>query len=384
MIPRNPLRPGNEDTSGSETTRYKSFFESFPHIMFVAAADGRLIEVNEAGAELFYHACREDMSKTCSMASFFRNAEDWHLLWQRIEAEGFIKDVEVEMQRKDGSYLTSSVTARLRTEPDGTLVCDGLVRDVTERRHCLQALEESESRILKMNDHMLNMLMIMSHDLRGPLISMGAGLKLLVRGSFGAMEERVARTLNGLMSQAVRLHGIVEDCLSRAVAVEGFHGMQKESLDLRKEIIDPVLEELADEIQAAGVTIDNRLGSVPAGAVSLHAGRRWLKSVYRNLFRNAVQYGGKGCTIAFGYEDQGDRYRLNVYNTGEPVSEEHREKLFTKFDRIGAEDSSQGVGLGLYLVKEIIRRHGGDIWYEADRTGSNFVFTICKEKEDVF
>ncbi len=384
MTGHNPSQPEDTDTSAPEAARYRSFFEGFPQMMFVAAADGRLIEVNEAGAELFYHACGEEMSKTCSMASLFPNARDWRLLWQRIETEGFVKDVEVEMQRKDGSSLTASVTARLRTEPDGTVVCDGLVRDVTERRHFRRALEESEGRVREMNDHILSMLMIMSHDLRGPLVSMAAGLKLLVRGSFGAMDESVARTLKGLLSQAVRLNGIVEDCLARAVAVEGFDGMQRESLDLREEIIDPVLEELADEIQAARITIDSRLGSIPAGAVSLHASRRWLKSVYRNLFKNAVQYGGKGCTIAFGYEDQGDRYRLNVYNTGEPVAEEHRDGLFMKFGRIGAKNAFDGVGLGLYLVREIIRRHGGDIWYEAARTGSNFVFTICKEKENVF
>lgn len=384
MMRRNPSQPGDEDTSGPEPTRYRSFFDGFPHMMFVAAADGRLIEVNEAGAGLFRHARGEEMSGTCSMARLFRNAEDWRFLWQRIETEGFVKEVEVAMPREDGSFLIASVTARLRTEPDGTVVCDGLMRDVTERRRFRQALEESESRAREMNDHILNMLMIMSHDLRGPLVSMAAGLKLLVRGSFGAMDESVARALRGLVSQTVRLHGIVEDCLARAAAVEGFHEMRKESLDLREDIIDPVLEELADEIQAGHITIDNRFWNVPGGAVSLHAGRKWLRSVYRNLFKNAIQYGAKGCTIAFGHEDQGDHYRLNVYNTGEPVAEEDREKLFTRFCRIGAKNALDGAGLGLYLVREIIRRHGGDIWYEAGRTGSNFVFTICKEEKDVF
>ncbi len=372
--------PESQATSDPEVARTGSFFEGFPHMMFVADVDGRLIEVNKAGARLLRHACKEAMTGACSMASLLRNAEDWHLLWQRIATKGFVKDLEVEMQRRDGSRFIASITASLRRAPDGMLVCDGLVRDVTERRHFLQALEESESRVRKMDDHILNMLMIMSHDVRGPLVSITAGLKLLARGSFGAMDESVTRTLKGLVSQAVRLHGIVEDCLARASVVEGFHETQRESLDLKEEIIDPVLEELADEIQAAGITIDSRLGSIPARAVSLHASRRWLKSVYRNLLKNAVQYGGKGCTIAFGHEDQGDRYRLNVYNTGEPVAEEHRAKLFTKFGCVGAGKVSQGVGLGLYLVREIIRRHGGDIWYEAGQTGSNFVFTICKEK----
>gem|GEM_PF-6759371 len=60
------------------------------------------------------------------------------------------------------------------------------------------------------------------------------------------------------------------------------------------DVIDPVMEELADEIQAGHLTIDNRVWNVPGGAVSLHAGRKWLRSVYRNLFKNAIQYGAKG------------------------------------------------------------------------------------------
>ena len=194
------------------------------------------------------------------------------------------------------------------------------------------------------------------------------------------MDEDVVCALKGLLRQTVRLSGIVEDHLTRAAVLDGFGEIQKGVGDLKKEIIDPVLEELAVEIISRDLTIEKSVGTVPAGTVTICGGRRWLRSVYRNLISNAIQYGGRGCEVFFGCEEQGRHYRLNVYNSGEPVPEEFRDKLFTKFGRIGntAENANVGTGLGLYLAREIIRRHGGDIWYEAAQSGSNFIFTMPK------
>ena len=95
---------------------------------------------------------------------------------------------------------------------------------------------------------------------------------------------------------------------------------------------------------------------------------------------NAIKYGGKGCRITLGFKDLGFVLKLNVHNTGRPVPEEFRNRLFTQFGRVSAKESrnSDSMGLGLYLVKEIIAKHGGHIWYEATKTGSNFLFTLPK------
>jgi signal transduction histidine kinase len=137
------------------------------------------------------------------------------------------------------------------------------------------------------------------------------------------------------------------------------------------------------DLKKFNIRIDNRLGSIPAGAIRVNASRVWLKAVFRNLFGNAIKYGGTGCTIAFGFEDHEAFYKLNVYNSGRPIPEESRGKLFTKFGRInespGGPGAIDGAGMGLYLIKEIIRKHGGDIWYEAHPNGSDFIFTIPKD-----
>lgn len=256
--------------------------------------------------------------------------------------------------------------------------------DMIEKRERVEEeLRESEKRVRLLNEHIVYMLMAMSHDIRGPFVAIMATLKLLLRGTYGKMDESVANTLRDLLSRVSRLRGIAEDCLGKAHAVEGSLKIEREVLDLRQDIIDSVLDELSSDIQEQDITIDNRLGAIPAGTIPVSANKTWLKVVFRNLFKNAIKYGGKGCTVAFGFEDHGSYYRLNVYNSGKPVAREDQDKLFTKFGRIAtdAKDSPQGIGLGLYLVREIVRKHGGDIWYEAKHDGSDFVFTLPKDIE---
>jgi len=251
-------------------------------------------------------------------------------------------------------------------------------RDITDRKHSEMMLIRSSEEIKRLNENILHMLKIVSHDIRGPLVAMAATLKLLQHGSYGRMDDSVANTVQDLSGRVKQILGIAEDYLGKAHAVDAHMKIEKYEIDLRQEVIDAVLDELSNEMEAGEITIDNKLGAIPSGAIVVNASKIWLKVVYRNLFKNAIKYGGYGCTIAFGYEDQGSFYRLNVYNTGSPIPEEKRSTLFTKFGRVEGEAVREGVGMGLFLTKEIINQHGGDIWYEAKHNGSDFVFILPK------
>jgi signal transduction histidine kinase len=265
---------------------------------------------------------------------------------------------------------------------DNTKVIQCNIRDITERKRGV-ALLESEQRVRRLNEHILNMVMVLSHDIRGPLVAIASILKLMLRGVYGKLDQSPANTVQDLLSRCARLLGTAEDYLGKASIVGGTMEMKREVLDLRQDIIDAVLDELADDITMREIVIDNRLGAIPSGSITISANKTWLKAVYRNLFSNAVKYGGKGCTISFGFEQRESHYRLNVYNSGRPIAEEDREKLFGRFERIEplGGPTPDGVGLGLSLCREIILEHGGEIWYEARPDGSNFVFTISREDE---
>ena len=252
--------------------------------------------------------------------------------------------------------------------------------------HCIEKLEaqqrdrQPESFDLSLNEKMLNMVKALSHDVRGSLLSISATLKLLSRGYYGKMDEAVVHRIKELFSKTSGLIGITEEYLGRSFSVNNDLNTEVESLDLMKDVLIPVLKELSSELKGRHLMIDHRLHAVSNKPISIRTNGIWLKMVFRNLLGNAVKYGDKEGMITIGFEDRGSCYRLNVYNSGKPIPEEYRERLFTKsmgtMNGPNGKEGAGGTGLGLYLINKVIQKLGGEIWYEAKENGSNFVFTL--------
>lgn len=369
---------------------YKRFFDAAGDPRLVSSGYGKMLDVNHAGVELFGYCCKQELLDVENVCLLFCEPRAGREFQRQLESEGFLKEFEAVFRKKDGTVFCAAITATLSFEEDGSVSWEGVLRDITRLKQLQGAylevekqnreLSESERRIRELNRHVLDMLMIMSHDIRGPLVSIAATLKLLLRGSFGRMDESVWNTVSDLMARVRNLICIAEECLGSAHSIDGALLDQRKFIDLRQDIIDPVLDEMSNEIEELRIAIDNRLGAIPAGTIPICADMMWLKAVFRNLFKNAIKYGGRGCTIAFGFEDHGAFYRLNVYNSGFPIPEEYRDRLFTKFSHIdGGAEKKDGFGMGLYLIREIVRKHEGDMWYEPRENGSDFIFILPKQ-----
>lgn len=257
-----------------------------------------------------------------------------------------------------GSDMWLSVTKVPWKNAAGEIVgIIGVCREMTERA-------EREK-------HILDMLSIATHDMRGPLISIGSMIKLLIRGAFGSIDESVKVTLLDISGRLGRLEKLMGEYLCKS-SLMNVKTPDKEFLDLRQDIIDPILEEFLSEIEENNIRIDNRLGAIPGNKVIIQANAKWIRIVYRNLIRNAIKYAASG-QIAFGFEDKGDHYQLNVYNSGPPVPPDKWTTIFEKFE------SSDSTGLGLAICRNLIQKHGGNMWYENTWDyHPNFIFTIPK------
>ena len=233
----------------------------------------------------------------------------------------------------------------------------------------------------QLTQHIIDMLTVTSHDIRGPLNGIAVGLKVLEKELYGKLDPKVKEVVKGLYQKASSLSLALNTYLGETILFSCHLEIIKEKLDYRIDILNPILDEFAEAFSQNNILIDESMGGIPAGRISINADRIWLLAVYRNLFSNVLKYGGPGCTMAFGFEDWGDHYRLNVFNTGRPLKPTEQEKLFQKFSRIEGKETKnvKGAGVGLYFVKEIIERHGGKIWYESKHDGSNFVFTLPKD-----
>ncbi len=219
-------------------------------------------------------------------------------------------------------------------------------------------------------------MMLMSHDVRGAMVATAASLKLMARGTYGELSEMAKTKLQEAAGRIENTIHLIEDSLGRSLA-DRQAATDEDVLNLSEDIVDPVMAELAAEIQAQEVTVVNRLHHNRADQLTVRGSKLGLRSVFRNLINNGIKYGGAGCVIVVDCEMQGSTSRLTVYNTGQTVPEALRSMLFSPVQSAGASKKRRrGMGLGLSLSRDIIQNYGGDLWYEAKKGGSNFVISL--------
>lgn len=337
----------------------KDLLHCTPDFIYFKDVNGKYVAVSDTVANHFNSNVSDIIGK--SDLDFFSGEQAEAMLIEDKKIITTGEAVKDKIERKvcpNGSEVWVSVTKSPWKDNSGEIVgIIGVCRDVTER--------------IEREKHILDMLSIATHDIRSPLSSIGSMVKLLIRGAFGSFDESVKVTLTDISGRMVRLEKLLGEYLCKS-SMMNVKMPEKEYLDLREDIIDPILDEFSSEIEGNRIRIDNRLGAIPVNKVIIKANARWIKIVYRNLIRNAIKYAVSG-QIAFGFEDKGDHYRLNIYNSGPPVPEDRRTNIFQKFE------STDSTGLGLAICRNLIQKHGGNMWYENTWDNHpNFVFTIPK------
>jgi signal transduction histidine kinase len=214
-------------------------------------------------------------------------------------------------------------------------------------------------------------LSIATHELRTPISSILLNLQMLERasrerGSLGA--EAIARLLAVPSRQLRRLTRMV-DLLLDAAQVE------TERLELRPEPVDlcELVHEAAGRLRelarASGCSITLEGCAPVAGCWD----RMRLEQVVTNLMTNAIKYGGGRVEVRTGRA--AGTARIVVRDRGGGIAPEDQERIFRPFERLAASGGEDGAGLGLYIVREIVRAHGGRI--DVDSTpGRGSTFTV--------
>nr|WP_255520196.1 HAMP domain-containing sensor histidine kinase [Ramlibacter aurantiacus] len=211
---------------------------------------------------------------------------------------------------------------------------------------------------------------IVSHDLRNPLSTMHVGAQLLAR--MGATPQQLD-IIDRMLRAGDRANRLVGDLLdfiqSRAGA--GLAVTPREVGDARALVCDAV-EELAL------VFPDRELRHVHAGAGPVQVDPHRLVQLLGNLVGNAMVYGFAHTPVTVCSRIGADRFTLSVHNHGEPIEQEALPRLFEPLARgDAAAGASTSVGLGLHIVNEIAKAHGG--WIGVTSTaaeGTTFELTI--------
>jgi signal transduction histidine kinase len=232
-------------------------------------------------------------------------------------------------------------------------------------------------------DQSVDLLKILSHDLRGSLVSMSALLQILHRGYQQKVDHLVETKLAELIEKMGSLSSMLEESLRMVLSLEEGDLRDQLSLDLSRDVIEPVMYEFAPEIRDRQLTIQNRSDPVMGFPVHAKINDTVLKMIFRNLLSNAIKYADVGGIIALNLKQSGPFCLLKIYNSGMPIPERIVERFSSSTHPLVSQNerNPHGMGLGLRLAKRIMQTQGGEIWCEPGEEGTTFVLAIPIETQ---
>jgi PAS domain S-box-containing protein len=266
-------------------------------------------------------------------------------------------EMEYRLRRADGEYRWVLDRGVPRLLPDGTFAgYIGSCVDITEHK----ALESHLRRSIRDREDFLS---IASHELRTPLTALQLALEKLERDihkvdtSSGAPP--LARTLEKALSQTARLEELVADLLDVSRVTSGRLDLALETVDLAA-LARGGVERLSD---AARKQCSELILDAPAPVVGSWDRSR-LERVISNLLSNALKY-GDGKPVHVTVSSDARVATLAVRDEGIGIEALDQARIFERFERAVSARNYSGFGLGLWIVREIVRAHGGTIGVES-------------------
>jgi signal transduction histidine kinase len=272
--------------------------------------------------------------------------EDFAAIEAELLQAGSIRPVEMECIRKDGTRVPVVITAAL--DGPGARTGTAFLYDTTERKQ----IEEFQQQLIG----------VVGHDLRSPLAAMLTTLDVLLRRSDVPEDQR--RSLRRLRNTAERMRRITRDLLDYTQARVG----DPMSLTVADADLHLICADAVAEAQLLAPT--RTITWSGAGTPTYRCDGRRIEQALSNLLSNALKYGSGPIHVRWrNYDHQAV---IDVESGGEPIDAGLLPQLFRPFrqGRTGAEPVSQSLGLGLFIVREIARAHGGQASIEPHPHGN--------------
>lgn len=334
-----------EELSRSER-KFRHLFTASKDMVFFCEAGGRLVDMNDSGFEMLGYS--RDDAKSLSLAVLFADAAMVETYHRRLKLDGYIKDLNVEMSRKDGSVISVLLSATALLEDNGQMSgSEAIAKDLTKVKVMLEQLASSE----KMAS-IGQMAAGVAHEINTPL-GIILGYTQLLMDDFPEGSEQ-HESLRVIERQTRASRKIVADLLKFSRQ----SGSTREDLDIN-EILSDVMAVTEHTLSLSH--IDTHLDRQP-DAPRIIGDAEKLRQVFVNLINNAhhaMQEQGGHLFLRSSYDPQQDMVRVEVRDTGCGIPERHQPRIFDPF--FTTKPVGQGTGLGLSVSYGIVHEHGGTI-----------------------
>jgi PAS domain S-box-containing protein len=343
-------------------------------VICTVSEDGRFLSVNAACEELWGYTAKELQGRPYIELVFPEDRPTTEAAAKNLLATGKITDFVNRYVRKDGT-LVDVLWSATWSAKDRIMFC--VAHDVTDRLRIEKALRDAKEEADRANHAKSDFLSRMSHELRTPLNSILGFGQLLDRQS---PTETQRPRVRYILSAGRHLLNLINEVLDISRIEAGTWQLSVEPVCVEEAIAEAL--DLMRPI-AAERTIALAATSSLDKTTYVLADRQRLKQVLLNLLSNAVKYTAVQGSVTVSFAQSGeDLTRISVRDTGAGIPEEKLARLFTPFDRLGAEQSAvEGTGLGLALCQRLVQAMQGSLGVNSTPgNGSTFWLELPQAK----
>jgi signal transduction histidine kinase len=221
-------------------------------------------------------------------------------------------------------------------------------------------------------------LSIASHELKTPITSLQLQLqmikrKIVIETGLGEARDKIIRSMDNSIYQVSRVTRLIDDLLEISRIENGKQTYYFEKTDISK-LITQICESYSDQIAAGGIQFSVKL---PESFV-IECDSFKIEQVISNLLTNALKYGA-GSPIDISLIEETGHARVSIKDGGPGIPEDLQSKVFERFERVTPNKTVSGLGLGLYISKQIVVAHKGTIQVKSkEGVGSEFIVLIPK------
>ncbi|MFC1739256.1 ATP-binding protein [Planctomycetota bacterium] len=341
---------------------------------------GRFLDVNNEACKTLGYTREELLSLTVKdIEEIIPDDSAWqeHVRELKLKQD-IIK--EGRHKRKDGTtfFVETSLNYVTNDKQDHIIA---MARDITERKKAeqkqtqlIEKLRDTTQELEDINQELKDFAYIISHDLKAPLRGIKTLADWLSADYADKLDEEGKEQMGLLLSRVARMHNLIEGVLHYSKASRSQE--EKDRVDLN-EIVSNVIDMIAPP-EHIDVTVDTKLPTIFCEPTR-------IMQVFQNLVSNAVKYMDKPRGwVKIGCLEEDDFWKFTVADNGPGIEQRHFERIFKMFQTLTPKDEFESTGVGLTVVKKIVKLYGGEIWLESTiGQGSTFFFTLTKQKKDM-
>ncbi len=311
-----------------------------------------------------------EKSGSCSLAE----AEEESAPEEDPEELPVLEDL-IEEGEEAGEESPASGKPAPEGEGESEQLLGQVVQTNVELAELYAELAEYKNLLERKNNELVEISQTISHDLKKPLTALKTVISLLKQGYLGELSEQQADAVQNAYEASQYMEELIEDILDSTRLDHDGMTLKVEEVDMTL-LVGEILRRLKYHLTETNVAV--RVEPLPAVRCDPWA----MTKVFTNLIGNAVNYRDptRGPFIHVSAREDEEGFTFLVEDNGIGIPEEDQDKVFRKFERGSNTGGINGTGLGLYIVRELVRKHGGDVTFTSKK-GEGTTFQVYLPRE---